>query len=401
MTRKVMEPVVQLFLSAVMVFMFLSGCSYYSRTLCPVVPGDAPLPPAPVTCSNSALTGYDELLIIAPHPDDEVLGFAGLMLEFIRLKKPVSIVVVSIGDAYCEACSFWKNVGSVSSMQQWEPCNEADLAQFAAVRKGESRDGQQVLSGPSPIFWEYPDTGIGTAWTAISSGIDVNARLRRSDCTKEGVFGKGSETDATPRMLYNRLYEIISKALAGTLIGTTHPLDGHGDHDGLGNLVRKINTDLAATGSPATAPKSVAFTIIHANSTPVGVSDHDAWYPYPGAVDGRCFSSIKQSCYQGDTALVSSMRQYRYRPDWSFPLPRDAHYISSIPNAKEVPFCLPASVYQGPNASKLLAVRKFVSQQGFLARNGAIPAGMGGLVDCNGYQMGFIKSNEMFVLEPW
>jgi LmbE family N-acetylglucosaminyl deacetylase len=395
-----MEPVVTLFLSAVMVFLFLSGCNYCSRTLCPVVPGDSPQPPAPVTCSNSALTGYDELLIIAPHPDDEVLGFAGLMLEFIRLKKPVSIVVVSIGDAYCEACSFWKNVGSVSSMQQWEPCNEADLAQFAAVRKGESRDGQQVLGGPSPIFWEYPDTGIGTAWTAISSGIGVDAGLRRSDCTKEGVFGKGSDTGATPRMLYNRLYEIISKAPAGTLIGTTHPLDGHRDHAGLGNLVRKVNTDLAATGSPATAPKSVAFTIVHANSTPAGVSDQDAWYPYPGAVDGRCFSSIKQSCYQGDTTLVSSMRQYRYRPDWSFPLPRDAHYISSIPHAKEVPFCLPASVYQGPNASKLLAVRKFVSQQGFLARNGAIPAGMGGLVDCNGYQMGFIKSNEMFVLEP-
>jgi hypothetical protein len=54
----------------------------------------------------------------------------------------------------------------------------------------------------------------------------------------------------------------------------------------------------------------------------------------------------------------------------------------------------------GANASKLLAVQQFILQQGFLARNGTIPMGMGGLVDCNGYQMGFIRSNEMFLLEP-
>ena len=93
------------------------------------------------------------------------------------------------------------------------------------------------------------------------------------------------------------------------------------------------------------------------------------------------------------------MREYRYRPEWSSPMPQDAPYISSIPNAKAVPFCLPVSSYQGANAGKLLAVNKFASQQGFLTRSGAIPPGMGGLSDCNGYQMGFIRSNEMFVLE--
>ena len=82
-------------------------------------------------------------------------------------------------------------------------------------------------------------------------------------------------------------------------------------------------------------------------------------------------------------------------------MPQDAAYITSIPNAKEVPFCLPVSVYQGTNASKLLAVQKFISQQGFLAKSGSIPLGMAGMVDCNGYQMGFIRSNEMFVLEPY
>ena len=93
------------------------------------------------------------------------------------------------------------------------------------------------------------------------------------------------------------------------------------------------------------------------------------------------------------------MRNHRYQPEWSHPLPEDAPYLAAIPNGKAVAFCLPPAVYQGKKASKLLAVGKFISQQGFLARTGAIPHGMAGLVDCNGYQMGFIRANEMFVLE--
>jgi LmbE family N-acetylglucosaminyl deacetylase len=393
-------------LSAVISLLFLYGCSRLTSQAavsvnCPAVPATSPQSPPPVACDNTALTGYDELLLIVPHPDDEVLGFAGLMQEFIRLGKKVSIVVVSIGDAYCDACSFWKNVGTISSMPEWKQCSEAELAQFATVRKGETRSGQVVLGGPVPTFWEYPDTGLGTSWDAISSGKDVDTKLRRSDCTKEGVFSKGGEIEMTPGILYKKLYDTISKASPKTLIGTTHPLDGHMDHKGLGNLIRKVNTDLAATGKIETAPKSVVFTVIHANSTPAGFPDHDAWFPSPAAVDGACFDVKKQSCYQKDTTLLGKMREYRFRPEWSSPMPQDAPYIASIPNAKVVPFCLPPAAYQGADASKLRAVNKFASQQGFLSLNGAIPPGMAGLSDCNGYQMGFIRSNEMFVLEAY
>ncbi len=388
-----------------LITLLLAGCSgdtiFQTTVACPVVPASAPAPPAAVTCNNSALTSYDELLIIGPHPDDEVLGFAGLAQEFKRLGKPVRIVVVTIGDAYCDACSFWKNMGVEPSMAKWGQCNEADLKVFAEqVRRNETLSAQQVLGGPTPVFWDYPDTGLGTAWTAINSNIGVDTKLRRTDCTKSAVFGTGSETNLTPRGLYTQLYNLIATASPKTLIGTTHPLDGHPDHTGLGNLVRKVNAELAATGNPATVPKSVAFTVIHANTTPAGLPDHDAWYPYPGAVDGRCIDPVKQPCYLSDTTLLARLRDWRYRPEWSFPLPGDIDYVSSIPGTLAVPFCLKPSDYQGPTALKLLAVEKFISQQGYLARTGTIPAGMAGLVDCNGYQKGFIRSNEMFVLEP-
>ncbi len=366
---------------------------------CPGVPALAPAPPAPQPCRNEALTAYDELLLIVPHPDDEVLGFAGLMSEFIRLGKPVSIVVVTDGDGYCDACAFWKNIGATRAMAEWSPCSEADLAEFAAIRRAESARAQKVLGGPAPVFWNYPDTGIGTAWEAISSGKDTGVPLRRSDCSLEGVFGKGSVIAATPETLVAQLGEAITKSSPRALIGTTHPLDGHNDHRGLGSLIRKVNAGLAADDDPATMPRGVAFAVIHASSYRDD-RHYDVWYPAPDAVEPLCFDKGKLDCYATDPALLARMRAFRYRPAWPWILPDDAPYIAAIPNSTAVSFCLPAPMFATEAALKALAIREFVSQQGFLARSGEIPPELKGLVDCLGYQLAFIRANEAFVLEP-
>ena len=365
---------------------------------CPMVSAGVPASPAPRPCHNEALTSYDELLLIVPHPDDEVLGFAGLMSEFIRLGKSVSIVIVTDGDAYCEACAFWKNIGDTRAMTEWSPCTEADLAQFAAIRREESVNAQKILGGPSPAFWNYPDTGIGAAWEASRSGKDAGMPLHRSDCSLEGVFGKGSAIPASPQALYNQLRVVIAQSSAKALIGTTHPLDGHGDHGGLGSLIRMVNADFASDGDPATVPRSVAFAVIHANSYRDG-RHPDCWYPYPDAVDDQCFDKGKLDCYSADKTLIARMRGFRYHPEWPWPLPDDVPYVASIPNSTEVTFCLPPSQIRGVAAVKLQAVRAFSSQQGFLARSGEIPPGLEGFVDCLGYQLSFVRANEVFVLE--
>jgi LmbE family N-acetylglucosaminyl deacetylase len=382
--------------------LFTVNCSVSGRSLktlpCPTVPAAEPAPPAPQPCRNEALTSYDELLLIVPHPDDEVLGFAGLMSEFIRLGKPVSIVVVTDGDAYCEACAFWKNIGESRTMAEWLPCTEADLAQFAAIRWQESARAQKILGGPAPEFWNYPDTGIGAAWDAIRSGKDTDVPLQRFDCSLAGGGGKGSAIPATPKTLYSQLSGVIAKSSRRALIGTTHPLDGHGDHRGLGSLIRMVNAAFAADTDPATVPRSVAFALIHASSYRTG-RHPDCWYPYPDAVDSQCFDQGKLDCYAVDKALLEMMREFRYHPQWPWPLPDDVPYVASIPDSTEVSFCLPPSLVQGQAALKLLAVRAFASQQGFLARNGEIPPGLAGLIDCLGYQLSFVRANEIFVLE--
>src|SRR5919109_522605 len=69
----------------------------------------SPRAPDSASCENDALTAYPALLVLAPHPDDEALGFTGLIDAYLQAGKPVQVVVVTDGDAYCEACRVWKN----------------------------------------------------------------------------------------------------------------------------------------------------------------------------------------------------------------------------------------------------------------------------------------------------
>src|SRR4051812_36850726 len=58
--------------------------------------------PREPSCDNDELLGYDALVVFAPHPDDESLGFGGLAAMYREAGKPVSVFVVTDGDAYCE-----------------------------------------------------------------------------------------------------------------------------------------------------------------------------------------------------------------------------------------------------------------------------------------------------------
>jgi hypothetical protein len=57
-------------------------------------------------------------------------------------------------------------------------------------------------------------------------------------------------------------------------------------------------------------------------------------------------------------------------------------------------------MYQGEDAVKLAAVRSYASQLGFAAREGSLPEGRAGMMDCNGYLISFVKRTEAFVHLP-
>jgi len=356
-------------------------------------PGALPTPVAPgeVACDNAALLAYDALLVIGPHPDDESLGFAGLESAYRAAGKPVHVIVTTDGDAYCEACRLWKTSSTTGTT-----CSALDLSNlatpavdsFGEVRRGESRAAAHALGLDEPTFLGYPDTGLAAAWRNQEAG-KLDEPLRRSDfshCTScetcTGGYGEGPATELSARTLIDSLKQRLAGAGGRTLVATTHWLDGHSDHAGLGNFVRQINAQLPT-------PHAVAYAVIHGH-TPKQTAHPDCWYPSPGA--GVCPCANDERCATENTSWVQSLSRYRFHPDWPWPPPDDADY------GPWKQLCVAENVYHGDAATKLAAVRSYASQLGTLARTGSHPPGLSGIMDCNGYLTSFVRKTEPFVL---
>jgi LmbE family N-acetylglucosaminyl deacetylase len=331
-----------------------------------------------VSCDNDALTGHPALLVLAPHPDDETLGFAGLIDAYLQAGKPVTVVVVTDGDAYCEACRFWKSSSVGGPM-----CSAEELASFAEVRRSESTAATGILGAQPPRFLRYPDTGLAAAWRNVEQGKTTEP-LRRSDfanCTSCETcgYGEGPHTTLTADTLTASLRELIAEAPKGTLIATTHWLDGHPDHAALGKFVRRLND---------THP--VAYAVIHALTK--NTNDADCWYPAPASSLCPCMNEEAKAL--ADPGWVARSAGERFRPSLPAVLPDDADY------GEELQFCLPERLWRGDAAVKLRAVRAYASQLGRLARQGSHPAALEGIIDCNGYLTSFVRRTETFVVVP-
>ncbi|RAK56948.1 PIG-L family deacetylase [Phenylobacterium deserti] len=79
------------------------------------------------------------VLVLAPHADDEVLGCGGAILAHVDAGSAVKVVIATDGAFGLEG--------------------EA-RAQFAELRRAESRAAAQVLGYGEPVFWSYPDQGL-------------------------------------------------------------------------------------------------------------------------------------------------------------------------------------------------------------------------------------------------
>ncbi len=349
-------------------------------------------PPADPRCANDELLAYDGLLVLAPHPDDESLGFGGLAATYRAQGKPVTEVVVTDGDAYCEACRLWKSNsvhGPTCTGIELSNLATPEVDSFAEVRRGESVAAAAVLGLGPPTFLGYPDAGLAKAWQNRQTG-ELDRPLRRTDfshCTDcetcVGGYGEGVTTDFTAATLEEAIRARIEATSPRTLVATTHWLDGHGDHAALGGLVRELNGKLER-------PRAAAYAVIHAH-TPKDTAHPDCWYPAPRAL--ACPCAGEQACATADGQWVARLAQHRFRPEWPAGLPDDADYGE----ARQL--CLAPELWQGESATKLAAVRAYASQRGTAARQGAHPPGLSMIMDCNGYLGSFVRRTEAFVLE--
>ncbi|OCT15962.1 hypothetical protein A8709_10095 [Paenibacillus pectinilyticus] len=96
-----------------------------------------------------------DILVFAPHPDDEILGAAGIMMEAVACGKRVHVVFFTNGDGYPEAATRLFN-------KPPEALGPADYWELARIRQQEATTAAARIGlRPQDLtFLGYPDAGL-------------------------------------------------------------------------------------------------------------------------------------------------------------------------------------------------------------------------------------------------
>ncbi len=194
----------------------------------------------------------DRLLILAPHPDDEVLGCGGVIQQGVALGLPIRIVFLTYGDFY-----EW----SFLRYEKRPVVTPRGVEGMGEIRHGEALAADATLGAPAAAlaFLGYPDFGTLKMWySAWGRARPVRGALSRAtavpyrDAFRPGAPYRGDEVlkDLTT----------ILREFRPTKVFVSHPADHHPDHKAFYLFARVALFDVAPEVTPRVYPYLVHYT---------------------------------------------------------------------------------------------------------------------------------------------
>jgi LmbE family N-acetylglucosaminyl deacetylase len=188
---------------------------------------------APMPCVLSAEPAGEkpsplDILVIAPHPDDEAIGCTAVMLQALERKQRVGVVLLTNGDAFAGVTAVVKK-----PKDQLVP---ADFLKLAAVRQQHTVGamGRLGVRLADLMFLGYPDGGLEKIYRMEGDGP-----FQQKFTEKKETYGvvvrdyhalaHGRPAPYTRASLLGDLKEII-KARQPKEIFVTNEADSHPDH---------------------------------------------------------------------------------------------------------------------------------------------------------------------------
>ncbi|MCS6937047.1 MAG: PIG-L family deacetylase [Candidatus Bipolaricaulota bacterium] len=198
------------------------------------------------------------MLVLAPHPDDEVLAAGGAIQEHLRKKHAVKVVLVTLGDG--------QRRGVLLPRRHFLRLGERRYRESLAALEllGLRRDRIIALG--------YPDRGLAQLWR--SDGSVCPSRFTKA-CAVPYEFARTPRAPYTKAALLSELQEIFSHERPD-LIYLPHPRDRHPDHHALSLFAE------AALHESALRPQRRYYLIHYAGwPRPAGHHPHRALTPPP------------------------------------------------------------------------------------------------------------------------
>ena len=216
----------------------------------PAVRLAAAAPPAPAAPPLTLADG-DRILVLAPHPDDEVIATGGVLQEAVRRHLPVQVVFFTYGDN-----NQWSFL-----VYRKHPVLMPSSAQFMGlVRHDEALAADRALglSTNDLLFLGYPDFGTLAIWQehwgeqrALRSMLTRVRKVTYPNAYRPGAPFKGEEILAD--------LEAVLHAFRPTKVFVSHPADHNPDHRALYLFTRVALWDLAPEMQPALFPFLVHY----------------------------------------------------------------------------------------------------------------------------------------------
>jgi LmbE family N-acetylglucosaminyl deacetylase len=174
-------------------------------------------------------TRPDSIVVFAPHPDDEVIGCAGVIQQALARGARVKVVDITSGDGFDAAAAgvTHKSVDKVAP---------EDFFALSRLRQSQSLNALEILGGKADdlIILGYPDGDLGYLYES------TNDKVIRQQFTKKNetyaLIQKDYHTSLHGKPAPYRRSSVLGdlaellKSLQATEIYVTDEADGHVDH---------------------------------------------------------------------------------------------------------------------------------------------------------------------------
>jgi LmbE family N-acetylglucosaminyl deacetylase len=170
-----------------------------------------------------------DLLVVAPHPDDEALGCTGVILQALEKKQRVGVVVVTNGDGFPKAAA-------VVAKKTEAQLDASDFFRLAAVRQQHSVGALARIgvAAADLMFLGYPDSGLKSLYEAKEETPFTQQFTRKSETYGALIrdyhtLAHGRPAPYVRSSILNDLMEIV-RTRKPKEIYVTNEADTHSDH---------------------------------------------------------------------------------------------------------------------------------------------------------------------------
>jgi LmbE family N-acetylglucosaminyl deacetylase len=250
--------------------------------------------------SELNLSPNDRLLILAPHPDDEILACAGVIQKAVAMGLPIKIVFLTYGD---------KNQWSFVVYRKHPVLNPKAVRKMGMVRRHEAIAASSLLglSSEQLVFLGYPDFGTLKIWNGHWG--DRMPFLSASTRTREVPYPNAMRPGA-PYKGEEILKDLVwcLREFRPTKVFVSHPADQHPDHQALYLFTRVALWDLERE----LKPQLYAY-LIHFKQWPKPSGCHrEIWLEPPGVLGTwRVLLLTPPEVEQKEAALKKHWSQYK------------------------------------------------------------------------------------------